>query len=141
MKFIAEVFTDPDADGPCIDEVQVEIGDHWLKKMPIIHAFLKEHKLSSLLASYEGTFTFLDDGEPVEPEFKIDRCHLKILNYGSKFRFIFPYYHGGGYFADTDTLTLEDAVCRFDGGCQYATDVGAGPEAHCAHVCMMRTDQ
>ena len=110
MKFRAEVYCDPDADGSCIDEVEVEIGDHWLEKMPVMHAFIDEHDLSSILYAYVGGYTFLEDGEPAEPEFRVEGCHLKILNYGGYFRFVFPYRDGDGQFADTETLTLEDVI-------------------------------
>lgn len=110
MKFIAEVYCDPDADGPCIDEVEVEIADSWREKLPVLHAVIDEHGLSSVLYSYVGSYTFLEDGKPVEPEFRVEGCHLKVLDYGGYFRFVFPYRDGPGDFADTDTLTIEDEV-------------------------------
>jgi len=109
MKFKVEVCLDPDSSDD-IDEAQVEIGDIWLEKMPRMHAFLKRESLSSIQVSYEGTYTFLKDGEPVEPEYRVDGCHLKIMNYGNRFRFIFPYRDGAGEYAATDCLTLEDAI-------------------------------
>lgn len=109
MKFQAELCLDPDSSDD-IDKVQVEIDDIWMEKMPRMHELLKRESLSSIQVSYEGAYTFLKDGEPVKPEYRIDGCHLNILNYSNRFRFVFPYRDGAGEYAATDLLTLEDAV-------------------------------
>lgn len=109
MKFRVEVCVDDTVWGKVPDEVEVEIADKWLYKMLDVFAYLEAQDLSSALSTYSGRYKFYDEGVCMIPSERIEGCHIKILA-GGWFRFVFPFRDGPGDYADTDLLTLEDAL-------------------------------